>query len=315
MNSLINAAMAAVARSERMNRDESMQKIMQNMAATIPNGVTAGKILILEQVSGSSCPLALFLDESGKTICAPIDPLAISFYEYEPGAGEDLIRQDANPPMREDFELRGPLQLAGSPAPGRNQISKDQLIAIQTLVGNNSTWWPVTDYSDDEITEIFGNLELNMVFFKKRPIGIAHLDYSGLGESGEVKIVFIGLDPAFHGIGMGRELLHRVMTDAVARGARKIFLDTVAHRDVRSKTGGNGADSQGQSATAHDVYLKAGFKIVNVKVIDPANKRQLLEEGLTINQLNGPREYIREDLAQLRVAVYSAFNTPMDDRF
>jgi hypothetical protein len=66
--------------------------------------------------------------------------------------------------------------------------------------------------------------------------------------------------------------------------------------------------------SAHDVYLKSGFKIVGIKLIDPANKEQLEKEWLAVNQLNGPLEYRLTDLKPLRQAVYDAFQTPHDKR-
>jgi hypothetical protein len=119
------------------------------------------------------------------------------------------------------------------------------------------------------------------------------------------KVVFVGLDPAVQGRGVGRELVHRVMSDAMDRGVQKIILDTVAHRDSRSPSGK--VATGGKQPSAHDVYLKSRFTMVGIKVIDPANKRQLEEDGLAVNQLNGPMEYGVGDLRPLREAVYEAF--------
>jgi hypothetical protein len=52
--------------------------------------------------------------------------------------------------------------------------------------------------------------------------------------------------------------------------------------------------------------------MVGIKVIDPANKRQLEEEGLAVNQLNGPLEYGVSDLRPLRESVYEAFGVPSE---
>jgi hypothetical protein len=52
--------------------------------------------------------------------------------------------------------------------------------------------------------------------------------------------------------------------------------------------------------------------MVGIKVIDPANKRQLEEEGLAVNQMNGPLEHGGSDLRSLREAVYEAFGVPSE---
>jgi GNAT superfamily N-acetyltransferase len=239
-----------------------------------------------------------------------LDPLAISFYEYRPTGDQDAVRRSKNPAMRQGFCIRGPLTLVDRVEDPSREISKAQLMAIHTLVGNDSTWWPIRDYSEAELEEVFGNLELNVVWLNECPVGMVHLDYSVRSDESAAKVVFVGLDPAVQGRGLGRELVHRVMSDAMDRGVRRLFLDTVAHRDSRSPSGK--VATGGKQPSAHDVYLKSGFRMVGIKVIDPANKRQLEEEGLAVNQLNGPLEYGVSDLRPLRESVYEAFGVPSE---
>jgi GNAT superfamily N-acetyltransferase len=274
--------------------------------------VLPGRILMVEDWPGATCSLAVFQEENGSTVGAPLDPLAISFYEYQPTGDEDAVRRSKNPAMRDGFCVRGPLTLVETVVDPGREISKAQLMAIQTLVGNHSTWWPISDYSDWELAEVFGKLELNVVWLNGCPVGIVHWDYSGRADEGVAKVVFLGLDPAVQGQGLGRGLVHAVMSDAMDRGVQAICLDTVAHRDNRAQTGK--AVSGGRLPSAHEVYLKSGFKMVGIKVIDPGNKKLLEEEGLKVNQLNGPLEYGVSDLRPLREAVYEAFGVPSEKR-
>lgn len=296
-----------IRKTEANNRSLAMQSIMEQLTKSCL-GLMPGKIQIVEDYADSTCPLALFSNGTGDVKCAPLDPLAISFYEYCPSVEEEASRRSNNPEPREGLMIHGPLRLVDKVLDATREISKEQLIAIQTLIGNDSTWWPVTDYSATELLEVFGGLELNVVLFREVPIGIAHLDYADLEKKNAVKVVFIGIDPEMQGKGLGREVLHTVMTQAMDRGAKKIYLDTVSHRDIRTNTSVGVAESGKPQGTAHDVYVKSGFKMVDVKLIDPANKKQLEEEELTINQLNGPLEYRLEDLAPLRAAVDLSFD-------
>jgi GNAT superfamily N-acetyltransferase len=227
---------------------------------------------------------------------------------------EEAARRDKNPSLRQGLTIRGPLDLVDEVIDATQEVSKEQLIAIQTLIGNDSTWWPVTDYSNTELVQVFGGLELNLVVFNEVPIGIAHFDYADLERNKSVKVVFIGIDPEMQGKGLGREILHAVMTQAMDHGAEKIYLDTVSHRDIRTNTSVGPVEPSKPQGTAHDVYLKAGFKLVDVKLIDPANKKQMEDEGLTINQLNGPLEYRFENLGPLRAAVDESFGIPESKR-
>lgn len=308
----IEAILSEIAACERANREAGMQDLMRQVAATHEGKVLPGRILMVEDWPGATCSLAVFQDENGATVCAPLDPLAISFYEYRPTGDQDALRRSKNPAMREGFCIRGPLALVETVVDPSREISKAQLMAIQTLVGNHSTWWPISDYSDLELAEVFGELELNVVWLNGCPVGIVHWDYSARTDEGVAKVVFLGLDPAVQGQGLGRELVHRVMSDAIDRGVRRIFLDTVAHRDSRSPSGKVATGEKQPSA--HDVYLKSGFTMMGIKVIDPANRRQIEEEGLAVNQLNGPLEYGVSDLRPLREAVYEAFGVPRELR-
>lgn len=308
----LDAIFSEIAACERRNREAGMQDLMLQVAATHEGKVLPGRILMVEDWPGATCSLAVFQDENGSTVCAPLDPLAISFYEYRPTGDQDAVRRSKNPAMREGFCIRGPLTLVDTVKDPSREISKAQLMAIHTLVGNDSTWWPIRDYSEAELEEVFGSLELNVVWLDGCPVGMVHLDYSVRSDEPVAKVVFVGLDPAVQGRGLGRELVHRVMSDAMDRGVRRLFLDTVAHRDSRSPSGK--VATGGKQPSAHDVYLKSGFRMVGIKVIDPANKRQLEEEGLAVNQLNGPLEYGVSDLRPLRDAVYEAFGVPNDLR-
>jgi len=305
---------ALIKATELANRSETMQAILCALAEAHAAEIRKGKIKIIEGFSGSVCPVAVFINWTGTVESAPIDPLAISFYEYCPTQQEDCLRREKNPKLREGLEIRGPLALVDKLNDSQKQISKAQLIAIQTLIGNDSTWWPVTDYSDAELVDVFGGLELNVVVFQDVPIGIAHLDYAELDTNKAVKIVFIGIDPMMQGKGLGTEILHEVMSRAMDRGAEKIYLDTVSHRDIRTNTSAGTVEPGKPQGSAHDVYLKSGFKMVDVKLIDPANKKQLEKEGLAINQLNGPLEYRMNDLAPLRAEVDDCFGVSASKR-
>jgi GNAT superfamily N-acetyltransferase len=308
----LEAVLSEIAAHERRNREPEMQVLMRQVAATHGDKVLPGRILIVENYPGATCALAVFRGEGGSAVCAPMDPLAISFYEYRPTGEQDAMRRSKNPGMRDGFCVRGPLTLVETVVDPSREISKAQLIAIHTLVGNHSTWWPVSDYSDLVLEEVFGDLELNVVWLNGCPVGIAHLDYSMRSDEAVAKVVFLGLDPAVQGQGLGRELVHGVMSDAMDRGVQAICLDTVAHRDSRAQTGK--AVSGGRLPSAHEVYVKSGFKMVGIKVIDPANPKQLEEEGLALNQLNGPLEYGVSDVRPLREAVYEAFGVPQERR-
>ena len=299
-----------IAACEVRNREPAMQVLMREVAAMHEGKVLPGRILMVEDWPGATCSLAVFRDENGSTVCAPLDPLAISFYEYCPTGDQDAVRRSKNPAMREGFCVRGPLTLVDRVEDPSKEISKAQLMAIHTLVGNDSTWWPIRDYSEAELEEVFASLELNVVWLDGCPVGIVHLDYSVRSDEPVAKVVFLGLDPAVQGRGLGRELVHRVMSDAMDRGVRRLFLDTVAHRDSRSSSGK--VATGGKQPSAHDVYLKSGFTMLGIKVIDPGNKKQLEEEGLAVNQLNGPLEYGVSDLRPLREAVYEAFGVPSE---
>ena len=301
-----------IAACEARNREPAMQVLMREVAAMHEGKVLPGRILMVEDCPGATCSIAVFRDENGSTVCAPLDPLAISFYEYRPTGDQDAVRRSKNPAMREGFCVRGPLTLVDRVEDPSKEISKAQLMAIHTLVGNDSTWWPIRDYSEAELEEVFASLELNVVWLDGCPVGIVHLDYSVRSDEPVAKVVFLGIDPAVQGRGLGRELVHRVMSDAMDRGVRRLFLDTVAHRDSRSSSGK--VATGGKQPSAHDVYLKSGFTMLGIKVIDPGNKKQLEEEGLGVNQLNGPLEYGVSDLRPLREAVYEAFGVPRELR-
>ena len=299
-----------IAACEARNREPAMQVLMREVAVMHEGKVLPGRILMVEDCPGATCSLVVFQDENGSTVCAPLDPLAISFYEYRPTGDQDAVRRSKNPAMREGFCVRGPLTLVDRVEDPSKEISKAQLMAIHTLVGNDSTWWPIRDYSEAELEEVFASLELNVVWLDGCPVGIVHLDYSVRSDEPVAKVGLLGLDPAVQGRGLGRELVHRVMSDAMDRGVRRLFLDTVAHRDSRSSSGK--VATGGKQPSAHDVYLKSGFTMLGIKVIDPGNKKQLEEEGLAVNQLNGPLEYGVSDLRPLREAVYEAFGVPSE---
>ena len=144
------------------------------------------------------------------------------------------------------------------------------------------------------------------------------MDKSGLyQESGELKdnpaerstkVVFIALDPAVNGKGIGREVLNEMMTRARDGGAAIVGLDTVLHRDSRS-------DSKTEQLTAKSagsVYERAGFKLVGASLINPGDAAQLKEEGLAINQLNGPTAYVSKNFTQLRTEVYTAYGLDVE---
>jgi GNAT superfamily N-acetyltransferase len=306
----LEAIFSEIAACEARNREPAMQDLMRQVAATHEGKVLPGRILMVEDWPGATCSLAAFQDENGSTVCAPLDPLAISFYEYRPTGDEDGLRRAKNPRMRDGFCVRGPLTLVETVVDPSREISKAQLMAIQTLVGNHSTWWPISDYSDLALAEVFGKLELNVVWLNGCPVGIVHWDYSARADEGVAKVVFLGLDPAVQGQGLGRELVHGVMSDAMDRGVQAICLDTVARRDSRAQKGKT--VSGGRLPSAHEVYLKSGFKMMGILVIDPGNKQQLEEEGLAVNQLNGPLEYGLSDLRPLREAVYESFGVPSE---
>lgn len=309
----LDAINSLIRNTEADNRSCAMQSIMEQLAKSCLD-LMPGKIQIVENYGDSTCPFALFRNETGDVKCAPLDPLAISFYEYCPSVEEEAARRDKNPLLRQGLTIRGPLDLVDEVIDATQEVSKEQLIAIQTLIGNDSTWWPVTDYSNTELVQVFGGLELNLIVFNEIPIGIAHFDYADLERNKSVKVVFIGIDPEMQGKGLGREILHAVMTQAMDHGAEKIYLDTVSHRDIRTNTSVGPVEPSKPQGTAHDVYLKAGFKLVDVKLIDPANKKQLEDEGLTINQLNGPLEYRFVNLGPLRAAVDDRFGIPESKR-
>jgi hypothetical protein len=52
--------------------------------------------------------------------------------------------------------------------------------------------------------EVFGSLELNVVWLDGCPVGMVHLDYSVRSDESAAKVVFVGLDPAVQGRGLGR---------------------------------------------------------------------------------------------------------------
>jgi GNAT superfamily N-acetyltransferase len=313
-NMKLSEILNIIDKSERANRNSHMNKIMRDIENTRAGTVSKGKIEVIPKHQRVNCPLALYINEDGKPQCAPIDQLAISFYEYELAVEEDKQRRPENPTLRKGLEIHGPLALVNEATGQTKEMTFRQLIAIQSLIGNDSTWWPVTDYSEEQLKDVFAGLELNVILFHEVPIGIAHLDYVDLEDKKAVKIVFIGIDPEMQGKGLGREILHAVMTHAIDRGAEKIYLDTVSHRDIRTYTSKGAVKPGKPQGTAHDVYVKSGFKMVDVKLIDPANKKQLEEEGLTINQLNGPLEYRFKDLSPLRAAVDESFGVPASKR-
>lgn len=200
--------------------------------------------------------------------------------------------------------MSGALQLVDEVTDPSAQISTDQLIAIQNLMGNNSTWWPIKDYTTDEVRSVFNALEMSVVYKDGIPVGIAHLDKAGLANDvPSTKVVFIALDPAVNGKGIGREVLHEMMSRAVDGGAAIVNLDTVLHRDRRSD-----ARTEALAAkSAGSVYEAAGFRLYDAKLINPGDAEQLKAEGLAINQLNGPTEYVSTNFAKLRGEVYQAF--------
>ena len=135
----LDAIFSEIAACERRNREAGMQDLMLQVAATHEGKVLPGRILRVEDWPGATCSLAVFQDENGSTVCAPLDPLAISFYEYRPTADQDAVRRSKNPAMREGFCIRGPLTLVDRVEDPSREISKAQLMAIHALVGNDST--------------------------------------------------------------------------------------------------------------------------------------------------------------------------------
>jgi len=150
----LNAQMRA---AEATNSSLAMQAILaaaaaQHGAETVPN-----KIKILEDYPGATCPIAVYQHpDTGVITAAPIDPIVISFYEYNPTPEQEATRRKNNPGLREGVTMTGALQLVENdqlqdPA---TEITVEQLIAIQNLMGNNSTWWPIKDGAVPDNVEI-----------------------------------------------------------------------------------------------------------------------------------------------------------------
>jgi len=295
---LRNALTDQVNAIETGNRTPAMQGVMQNAAAEYASEVQPDKIKIVTDFPESTTPLAIFQNAKGEVEAAPIDPIVISYYEYKPSAEQEAVRRAANPGVRSEVQMSGALTLVDQVTDPATQISAEQLTAIQNLMGNNSTWWPIKDYSPEDFQDVFGALRLSVVSKDGVPLGIAHLDTAELEEHKSVKIMFIALDPAMHGQGVGKEVLNEMMTRAIDLGAEKVKLDTVHHRDVRSAPG----TSKPTKGAAADVYEKAGFTLTGTEMLDPTD----LPEGIKINQLNGPIEYINE-LDTLRRETYQAY--------
>ena len=91
-----NEFFKSVADHERRNRSLEMQAVMRDVARIHGNMAIQGRIHIVEGYPASTCALAVFIDERGSVTCKPIDPLAISFYEYCPDATEDTVRREKN---------------------------------------------------------------------------------------------------------------------------------------------------------------------------------------------------------------------------
>ena len=263
--------------------------IMQRLADDFADQMEPGKI----NAAGST---ALFLDNNNTPSAAPIDPIVISYYQYDNSSPNyHLANHDAkNLLAQKNIIISQPLYLSEKAEPAQNTISHQQLRAVQSVMGHVSCWWPVTDYSKDDFVGVFQDLELRIVACKGVPIGIVHMDFAQKAATGSAKIVFIALDPKLHGKGLGKAILHEAIGLAYEQGAQSITLDTVHHCDIRSVGG---------SAAA--VYEKAGFILMDAELIDPAD----LPDDVTINQLNAPKEYFdrAENIAALRIKMYEAF--------
>lgn len=294
---------------EAKNRTAPLKALYEEVAQTFGAEVKPDKIRIVTEHPGANGPIAVFKHpDTHKVMAAPIDPIVISFYEYLPTAEKEAARRAAHTGLREGVEMSGPLKLVDHVQDPTKEISHEQLVSLQNVMGNNSTWWPIKDYAPEEVKEVFSALELHMIRKDGIPVGIAHLDHSKLAEQGSSKIVFVALDPAMQRKGLGKEVLNEMMTRAIDQGAEKVTLDTVAHRDIRSLPG----EAKPTLASAAKVYERAGFELKGGSLINPGDAQQLEREGLTINQLNGPLEYISDNHDKLRGEMLDAFGIDKD---
>ena len=90
-----------------------------------------------------------------------------------------------------------------------------------------------------ELGELLNRFDERRDFFQValadgRPAGAIAIDGSG-GEAGEARLRFFIVDPARHGLGIGRELMRRAMEFCRGAGFARVYLWTFAGLDAARK--------------------------------------------------------------------------------
>lgn len=117
-------------------------------------------------------------------------------------------------------------------------------------VGEDYHWVDRLLMPDEELLPIVQNglVEIHVLRVDGRPAGYAELDRR---QEGEIELAYFGLFPEFVGQGLGKYLLRMATELAWAHAPRRVWLHTC---DL-------------DHAAALGNYLKAGFKVYDVRVI------------------------------------------------
>lgn len=289
-----------VAMREQANRNPRMIALIANAVQYLDSPPKQGEILTLPpEKYAAACPeappIAIYVNSDENIQCVPLDPLVISYYKISMDR-ETIELLSSRYAFGKDSEVCRQLRLVEEFTGMPQEITNTQLIALQSLLGNISTWWPITAYSSSELKEIFSPLDLGVLYHDCRPVGVAHLDFS-YGANDEAKIVFMAVDPQLHGMRLGGALLVQTLAYAYEKGVRCVYLDTVPHRDITYSK-----EEHPQPLPVSAFYEKFGFQLMKSEIIDPSAP----PPGVEINQLNAPLGY-HLDEAKLRHSLALAF--------
>lgn len=111
-------------------------------------------------------------------------------------------------------------------------------------VGKPHHWMLRRDMGDDELSKVIHSdgVEIQVLYADGAPAGFFELDLTSKPE--EVEIVYFGLSPDFHGMGIGKFFFSETVTAAWAHMPGKVTLHT------------NSLDSP----RALHIYQRAGFE-------------------------------------------------------
>lgn len=133
----------------------------------------------------------------------------------QPPWGERAL--PANPPPRTDVSVAL-----------IDQVSLGDYRALHRSVGEAWLWWERPVMSDAALEAILNDpgIEIRYLYVGGEVAGFSELE---TGRTGEVKLAYFGVAPAFIGAGLGRYLLCETLVAAWASRPRRVWLHTCDH--------------------------------------------------------------------------------------